>query len=240
MSVVQDLKTLFHLTVSPIRGDTHQERLDSFYAKQAGDYDRFRQRLLHGRKELYDQLPTPEQGVWVELGGGTGANLEHLGPRLGSLGQAHIVDLSSSLLGVARQRVADRGWSNVAVHEADATTFAPPEPADVVTFSYSLTMIPDWFLAVENAWRMLKPGGVLGVVDFYVSRKHPAKGHRRHGWTTRTFWPMWFANDNVFPSPDHVPYLHRRLTPVRFEEHRARIRFFPLLTTPYYIFIGRK
>ena len=52
----------------------------------------------------------------------------------------------------------------------------PPEaPVDVVTFSYSLTMIPDWFAAIENALRMLRPGGQIGVVDFYVSRKYPAQ-----------------------------------------------------------------
>jgi S-adenosylmethionine-diacylgycerolhomoserine-N-methlytransferase len=100
-------------------------------------------------------------------------------------------------------------------------------------------MIPDWYLALENAKRILKPGGTIGVVDFYVSRKFPTPPCRRHGWMTRTFWPIWFANDNVFPSPDHVPCLHHRFTPIHFEENRARIRFFPLLTTPYYLFVGR-
>jgi S-adenosylmethionine-diacylgycerolhomoserine-N-methlytransferase len=240
MSIARDLKTLFHLTLSPIRGDTHQARLDSFYGSQAADYDRFRQKLLHGRRELYEKLPAPDGGVWIEFGGGTAANLEHLGERRAALKRIHVVDLSSSLLGIARDRIAGNRWGNVHVHEADATMFTPPEPADVVTFSYSLTMIPDWFLALENARRVLKPGGVIGVVDFYVSRKYPAAGHRRHGWSTRVFWPTWFANDNVFPSADHVPYLHSHFTPMHFEENRARIRFFPLLTTPYYQFVGRK
>jgi len=238
MPLVRDLKTLFHLTLVPIRGATHEQRLESFYGSQAADYDHFRDRLLHGRQQLYDRLPTPDGGVWVELGGGTGANLEYLGERRARLKQIHIVDLSSSLLDVARERVAAKKWENVAIHHADATTFALPEPADVVTFSYSLTMIPDWYLALENAKRLLKPGGLLGVVDFYVSRKHPANGLRRHGWWTRMFWPTWFANDNVFPTADHVPYLHQHFTPVHFEEQKARIRFFPLLTTPYYLFIG--
>jgi S-adenosylmethionine-diacylgycerolhomoserine-N-methlytransferase len=239
MRLVRDLKTLFHLTLAPIRGDTHQQRLDSFYGGQAADYDRFRERLLHGRRELYGRLPAPAGGVWLELGGGTGANLEYLGERRRDLKAIHIVDLSRSLLDVARERIAANRWDNVAVHLADATTVALPEKADVVTFSYSLTMIPDWYLALENAWRLLKPNGWLGVVDFYVARKYPADGQRRQSWATRAFWPAWFAYDNVFLSPDHVPYLHRHFAPVHFEERRARIRFFPLLTTPYYLFIGR-
>lgn len=239
MSIARDLKTLFHLTLSPIRGATHQERLDSFYGAQAADYDRFRQRLLHGRQELYDKLPTPDGGVWIEFGGGTAANLEFLGERRAALKEIHVVDLSSSLLGVARDRVACKKWDNVIVHEADATTFAPSELADVVTFSYSLTMIPDWYLALENARRVLKPGGTIGVVDFYVSRKYPAPGHRRHGWSTRVFWPTWFSNDNVYPSPDHVPYLHQHFTPVHFEEQRARVPFLPFISMPYYQFVGK-
>ena len=51
---------------------------------------------------------------------------------------------------------------------------------DVVTFSYSLTMIPNWFQALERAYAALKPGGMIGVVDFYISRKWPAPGMRRH------------------------------------------------------------
>jgi S-adenosylmethionine-diacylgycerolhomoserine-N-methlytransferase len=117
----------------------------------------------------------------------------------------------------------------------------PPEaPVDVVTFSYSLTMIPDWFAAIDNALQMLKPGGVLGVVDFYVARKVPAAGTARHGWWTRTFWPTWFAMDNVFPSADHLPFLQRHFDVLHFEEHRAKVPYIPVIRVPYYLFVGRK
>ena len=44
-------------------------------------------------------------------------------------------------------------------------------PADVVRESYSLTMIPDWFAALDQAYAMLKPGGTIGIVDFFVARE---------------------------------------------------------------------
>ena len=238
MSFIRHLKILYHLFLSPIRGRTHAERLNSFYGPQADFYDESRVRFLFGRRELYEALPAPDGGVWVEMGGGTGANLEHLGDRIGRLGHVAIVDLCSGLLQTARRRIAARGWANVEAVEADATTFEPTRtPVDVVTFSYSLTMIPDWFAAVDQAWRLLRPGGTIGVVDFYVARKHPEPGWKRHPWSTRAFWPLWFGPDNVFPSPDHAPYLHRRFTPVHFSEHRAGMRWLPM---PYYRFIGRK
>ncbi|HMO36595.1 MAG TPA: class I SAM-dependent methyltransferase, partial [Gemmatales bacterium] len=106
---------------------------------------------------------------------GTGSNLEYLGESIQQLKLAYVVDLTPSLLQVAEQRIAQRGWSNVKTLHADATKFSLPvgEMADVVTFSYSLTMIPDWFAAIDVAYRILKPGGHIGVVDFYVSRISP-------------------------------------------------------------------
>ena len=236
-----ELSILYHLLLRPVRGRDHAERLESFYAGQADAYDAFRRRLLPGREELYRRIDAPDGGTWVDLGGGTGANLEAVGPRLGRLDQLYVVDLSPSLLAVAQRRIQQRGWSHVEAVNADACRFRPPHgAADVVTLSYALTMIPDWFAALENAYAMLRPGGLIGVVDFYVSRKYPGPGHARHGWPTRTFWPAWFGCDNVFLSPDHVPHLHHFFQPLHFFEGRAAVPYLPLGRVPYYAFIGRK
>lgn len=266
MGLLSDLKTLYHVLMRPIRGADHAARMESFYAPQAAAYDASRRRLLPGREELYQSIEVPEGGVWVDMGGGTGANLECLerkgvgcpfrerpagcvaqetpdpfSAKIAALGHVYVVDLSPSMLAIARGRIQRHGWQNVTAIEADATTFRPPAgSADVVTFSYSLTMIPDWFAALENARAILKPGGLIGVVDFYVSRKHPAAGLARHGWFARTFWPIWFAGANVFPSPDHAAFLHSRFEPVRFCEGCAKVPYLPLLRVPYYIFVGRK
>lgn len=241
MGLWSEMRVLYHIALKPIRGKDHAARLESFYAGQAEGYDAFRRRLLKGREDLWAAIDVPDGGVWVDLGGGTGANLENFGPPIGKLAKVYVVDLSPSLLEVARKRIDRNGWTNVEPVEADATAWRPPSGApDVVTFSYSLTMIPDWFAAIENARAMLKPGGRIGVVDFYVSRKHPDEGRVRHSWLTRTFWPTWFNLDNVFPSPDHVPFLHRRFEPVHFTENRAKQPYIPLLRVPYYTFVGRK
>ncbi len=241
MGLLSDLRILYHLALKPVRGKDHAARMESFYAGQAGGYDDFRKRLLKGRQELWDAIDAPQDAVWVDMGGGTGANLEYFADRIDRMAEVHVVDLSPSLLRIADQRISERGWTNVKTVEGDATVFQPAGgPVDVVTFSYSLTMIPDWFAAIENALAMLKPGGVIGVVDFYVSRKYPSDGLRRHRWFTRSFWPIWFANDNVFPSSEHVPFLHRHFQPVHFEERQAKVPYIPFIRVPYYTFVGRK
>lgn len=239
-SLSSDLKTAWRLLTTRAKGDTHADRLESFYKAQANEYDGFRARLLHGRDELFTSIPVPAQGHWVDLGAGTGENAERIGDGLSHLAKLHLVDMCPSLLQKASQRITDRGWTNVITHEADATTFDPGTPVDVVTFSYSLTMIPDWFAAIDRAYEILKPGGLIGVVDFYTARKHASQHRKAHGWFTRTVWPAWFANDNVFLSADHLPYLTRRFERVHLTESRGKIPFIPFARVPYYQFLGRK
>ena len=241
MAFFSDMKVLYHMLLKPVRGDSHAQRMESFYGGQANAYDDFRKRLLKGREELYRSLPKPEGAVWVDMGGGTGANIENLADKISRLKQVYVVDLSESLLEVATRRFQERGWDNATAVAADATTFCPAEgTADVITFSYSLTMIPDWFAAIENALKILKPGGMIGVVDFYVGRKYAAEGNRQHRWLSRTIWQPWFATDNVFPSPDHLPFLQHHFQQVELAEDRNRLPYVPLLRAPYYRFIGRK
>ncbi|QEG41704.1 class I SAM-dependent methyltransferase [Roseimaritima ulvae] len=236
-----DLRTLWHLLFHRVRGETHAERLESFYTGQAEGYDNFRSRLLHGRKELIEQIPFVPEAVWVDLGAGTGENLLHAGRQVQALQNVHLVDLTPSLLRVAQQRINAEKLANVQTHCTDATTFSLPDNSvDVVTFSYSLTMIPDWFAAVSNAVRMLRPGGTLAVVDFYVSRKFAADGHHQHGGLRRAFWSHWFAADNVFLNGDHAAMLHRETQVRQFSEHTGRVPYLPFVKAPYYLFVGTK
>jgi len=124
--------------------------------------------------------------------------------------------------------------------EADATTWQPDAPVDCVYFSYSLTMIPDWRAALANALAMLKPGGLLGVVDFYTSSARPAAGLVRHNAFTRQFWPRWFGHDGVRLDPAHLALLRELLAQHQLSEHRAAVPYLPLVRVPYYVFVGQR
>jgi S-adenosylmethionine-diacylgycerolhomoserine-N-methlytransferase len=232
-----DVQVLARLVRGQPRGGSHAERLQAFYASQAQHYDAFREGLLHGRAELIERLDPPRGARVVELGGGTGRNLDLFGPRLRDLTSFELVDLCPALLAQARKRARD--LPNVRIIEADAVTYRPAELADLVYFSYSLTMIPDWRGALVNALSMLRPGGTLGVADFYVSERDPAPGLARHGPLTRWFWPRWFGHDGVHPNPDHLPALRRRLPQHRLLEGRGRVPYLPGVRVPYYVFVGR-
>ena len=240
MSLLADMRVLYRLMLGSSGGKDHAERLENFYKAQAQDYDSFRKRLLQGREEMLSQIEVPEGGVWVDMGGGTGSNIEAMaGEGLRKLQKVYIVDLCPSLLKIADERIQQNGWTNVETVQADVTTFMPPEgQADLITFSYSLTMIPNWFAAIDQAKRFLKSSGQIGVVDFYVARKFPEAGQTTHPWRTRSFWPLWFSADNVFPCSDHLPYLQYHFEQKFLGEYRARVPYIPLARVPYYIYAG--
>jgi S-adenosylmethionine-diacylgycerolhomoserine-N-methlytransferase len=233
-----DARILLHLLRGQPRHGTHAERLQAFYAPQAGAYDAFRERLLHGRRELIEQLdPRPGEHL-VELGGGTGRNLLFLGERVAELGSVTLVDLCPALLEQARSRIEQ--LPGLRVVEADAAQWRPERPVDCVYLSYALTMIPDWRATIDNAIAMLRPGGRLGVVDFYVSAPAPAPGLVRHGLLTRAFWPRWFRHDGVHLGPAHLDALRRRLPEHQLSEGQAPVPYLPGLRVPFYRFIGHK
>ena len=231
--------------------ESHAEALQRFYAPQATRYDAFRERLLHGRRELIERLALPPGSTVIDLGGGTGRNLDFFGARMLSLARVEVVDLCPALLDQARARCAR--WPDVAVAvEADATTYRPAarsadsgraggaSRADCVIFSYSLSMIPDWRRALNNALRMLRPGGLIGIVDFRVSRRDPPPGFSRHGALTRHFWPRWFGHDGVRLDPEHLHAAADHTHQVFLEERLGPVPYLPGLRVPYYLYIGRR
>jgi len=226
------------MLASPIRGDTQQERLESFYASQAELYDAYRYRMLHGRLPMAQAMP--QGGTWVDMGGGTASNLEFFGED--GLGRAFdrvvVLDLTPSLCEEARKRIERRGWGDFAsvvcgdACAQDLDGMPPAGSVDLVTFSYSLSMIPGWRAALDNAMRMLKPGGHIAVCDF-TTFADQASWHA-------SFWTAFFANDHVHLNPEHHEELRTRFDAKTFETGYGS---FPYLLWPrsaYYYYVGQK
>ena len=236
--LIADSRVLWQMLRGQSRSGTAAERLQAFYAPQASRYDAFRARLLHGRDELIERLAIPRNGVVVELGGGTGSNIDRFGRRMQTLSRYTLVDLCPALLEQARSRA--QVHQNVELVEGDVTRYQPAEPVDCVFLSYSLTMIDDWRAALANAISMLKPGGTLGVVDFYVSSARPRSEYVRHAGWERWLWRRWFAHDGVRLSPEHLEALADAVPDHVRLERQGALPYIPALKVPYYLFIGRK
>ncbi|CAK7198564.1 hypothetical protein SEUCBS139899_001227 [Sporothrix eucalyptigena] len=288
---------------------TQQDALESFYETQAGVYDVTRKTLLKGREDMLALVAaqlahrgavegrlskkdkkdkkTPEAAptkrIWVDVGGGTGWNIEAMAAYVDVpvfFSSVYLVDFSPSLCAVARKRFARLGWTNVHVICEDARKFrledyetslssrgsgivaASPGPfgatagangyfsfdrpdhggADLITMSYSLSMIPDYYSVVDSLSSLLAPNGILGAIDFYVQskadfnfRNYTGGLVNRHiNFWGRTFWRSWFELDRVSLDAGRRDYLEYRFGTVL----SANSRNYALGSIPYYIWLG--
>jgi S-adenosylmethionine-diacylgycerolhomoserine-N-methlytransferase len=232
-SLPADFKTLWRLARGAPGGNSHADRLERFYRPQAESYDAFRERMLHGRSELIELLAPQDGALIIELGAGTGNNARHFGADLARFEAVELVDLCPSLLEQARRRWVHE--PRIRVIEADATHYRPPRPADCVYMSYSLTMMQEWRPALDNAVAMLKPGGILGVVDFELPR-----GNCLADRCSCEFWKRWFAHDGVYLDREHVEVMQSLTETITLRESNAALPYLPGLRVPYYIYLGRK
>lgn len=218
------------------RGD-HAAKLNAFYGPQAQAYDRFRERLLPGRRALMEALPLQAGARVVDFGAGTGRHWLYVENKLAAVTRLDLVDLCAPLLDIARKRFADESQVHIAL--ADATTWRAAEPADAIIFSYSLSMMPDWRAALVNGLAQLKPDGVLGIVDFCTLPSTPPAPLRPLSRWSRWFWPRWFAHDGVWLRPEVLPALLASGPTLALEQSVAALPYLPFVRAPWFLWVGR-
>lgn len=231
--------------------NSNQSALELFYSNQAHVYDDSRKFLLKGRLECLkiaaNHLSKHSDLVWVDIGGGTGYNIELMDkilPISRKFKSVYLVDLSPSLCVVARERFAKKGWTNVHVIESDACDFKIHEhSADLITFSYSLSMIPTFNSAIDHSVNLLDKQGVIAAVDFGIQNSDTSMGRintlgglvgRNYPWILRNFWRIWFEADKVFLDSSRRNYLEYKYGTLKslncYNNSLGKI--------PYYIWIG--
>lgn len=139
-----------------------QERVLSFYEKQAPRYDRsmrfFERVLLGGAREWACRRA---RGDVLEIAVGTGLNLPYYPPDVNLTG----IDLSPAMLDIARHRAASLGRAaGLRIGDAERLEFAD-ESFDTVVCTFSLCTIPDDAQAVSEMRRVLRSGGKLLLAE---------------------------------------------------------------------------
>eukprot|EP00607_Mallomonas_marina_P002199 CAMPEP_0182437212 /NCGR_PEP_ID=MMETSP1167-20130531/84889_1 /TAXON_ID=2988 /ORGANISM="Mallomonas Sp, Strain CCMP3275" /LENGTH=704 /DNA_ID=CAMNT_0024630041 /DNA_START=106 /DNA_END=2220 /DNA_ORIENTATION=+ len=191
----------------------HAKTMETFYKYQKEDYDAFREGLLHARPALMESIPLKKEGgmVWVDVGGGTARNLEFFSPEILKkyFSAIYILDVSASLLEIAQRRVDAMGLSDlvkVVEHDFTSSTVFSVMPSkgsvDLITMSYSYSMIPDQNAAVNNATSLLKGRGegLLAIADFFLKGNYDdclPNLSRNLRWIESVFHKHWFAFDHV-------------------------------------------
>jgi phosphatidylethanolamine/phosphatidyl-N-methylethanolamine N-methyltransferase len=141
--------------------------VERVYEKLAGVYDLIFGPTLHpGRLVARDRMGIRPADQVLEVGVGTGINAS-LYPRNCKVTG---IDLSSSMLDKARERVAREGLRNVRLIEMDAAslTFAD-DSFDIVYAPYLVSVVPDPVQVVREMRRVCKPGGKIIILNHFRS-----------------------------------------------------------------------
>ncbi len=101
----------------------------------------------------------------LEVGCGTGRNLRLLSSAVGTSGHIYGVDLSEGMLGRAKALTERHQLANVTLLHEDAAAYGLPEQVDAALFSLSYATMPHRQQVLQHAWKQLKPGGRLVIMD---------------------------------------------------------------------------
>ena len=129
---------------------------------------------------VLDLLP-PRIGAFLDIGTGTGRLLELVAPRTA---RAFGVDASRDMLALARARFAEHGVADrCAVRQADMYRLPLPDGAfDVVALQMVLHYAEDPAAALAEAARVLRPDGLLVVVDLAPHERAELLERHAHRW----------------------------------------------------------
>ncbi len=190
--------------------------MDQVYRRQRYIYDLTRKYYLFGRDRMIRELALRPGSRLVEVGCGTARNLVKIARRYPEA-RLFGLDASQEMLKTASENIRRAGLEGrigLAHGYAENLTpamFGQSDPFDACLFSYSLSMIPDWKLALTAASRNLTQGGHIHVVDF-----GDLEGLGRLG---RSLMLRWLGLFHVAPRVELLQSLER--------ESRSSLRVLP-------------
>ena len=153
------------------------------FRRQGADWDEMRALDLPAaavETALLEQFPSFGIGRLLDIGTGTGRLLELFAGRVsGAIG----IDASPAMLALARARLGRAGISHCAVRQADMyrLPFANAE-FDTALLQMVLHYADDPAEVLAEAARVLRPGGILAVVDLAEHARADVVTRLAHRW----------------------------------------------------------
>jgi ubiquinone/menaquinone biosynthesis C-methylase UbiE len=185
-SFMTKVKTSTKMILHPLTAgkiDKHGDKMSDFYATQAKGYDAVRENMLVARADMMSAFGPIKKGhTWLDVGGGTGRNVHYLRAQIDSFDTIIVLDICKELLAIGKDsaeksftpaQCAKIRWVCLDINDADVKKELAEVAGgdlnrgfDTITFSYSLSMIPEWEKALESAKTLISTQGRLLVADF--------------------------------------------------------------------------
>ncbi len=153
-----------------------QGLVDAVFTRVAGSYDLMNDLMSGGLHRLWKDdlvawLAPPRHGrrpyAVLDIAGGTG-DIAFRIARASPTAAVTVMDINAAMLDVGRERATARGLGDRVVFtqgNAEALPFAPGH-FDAATIAFGIRNVPRIDAALAEAFRVLKPGGRLLVLEF--------------------------------------------------------------------------
>jgi ubiquinone/menaquinone biosynthesis C-methylase UbiE len=161
--------------------ETYNAAAEFFDDPALGFWDRF------GR-ETVDRLELQPGDMVLDACAGSGASALPAAERVGPSGKVVAVDLADNLLALAQAKADRNGLGHLETRHGDIEALDyPPGAFDAVIIVFGVFFLPDMAAGTAALWRLVAPGGQLGVTTWGPRLFEPANSE------------FWDAVDQVRP-----------------------------------------
>lgn len=176
------------------------------------------------RKKTISLLGLKNNSIILDAACGTGYNFKIIERYLGKNGKLVGIDISSESLRLAKALALKNNWNNIELLNRSITDYKPKFLYDAVLCTYAKEIIPNFKLAIDMAYNLLKPNGIFSMIGMKLSSQIP---YKHMNFFLKRIYKIW----GVDVSRDIIGYVKSKFKITHYEE-----RFFGF----YYILSGTK
>ena len=162
-----------HFGYQQVRREDKSQRVGDVFDSVADRYDIMNDLMSLGIHRIWKRFAIEQSGIRpghsvLDLAGGTGDLTARLVPLVGTEGRVMVTDINAAMLGKGRERLLDEGLAgNLSFTQANAESLPfPDQHFDCVVIGFGLRNVTDKQQALNEMYRVLKPGGRVLVLEF--------------------------------------------------------------------------
>ncbi len=160
----------FDFGFEKVTADEKTERVTNVFERVASRYDVMNDIMSLGLHRLWkhrfvESLPLRKEGVYLDVAAGTGDIAQSLYKRLKSFGMnasLTVSDINPAMIDVGQKRYPHLSWLLANAEELPLED----NSVDVYTIAFGLRNVTQKDKALEEAFRVLKPGGKFACLEF--------------------------------------------------------------------------
>ena len=186
-----------------------QKKATKYYNKFSRVYDLVSSKRYYQepRKFAIKEMSLDRNQIILNIPCGTGQNFEYFQKEMLKSGMIIGIDISEGMLMRAKDKVGKNGWDNIRLIREDATQinsnwvrkeFGQDLSFDSILCDLGLSGFPEWKLVIDNLISLLKPGGTLVIMDWYIEKRTLRGDFIRWIGKGEVNRPLWqYMKDNV-------------------------------------------